>query len=108
MTETTLTGVLLDERVELTLTEVSEACATSTEWVVELVHEGVLEPLNDDRHAWRFSGYGLSRALAASRLRRDLGLNTAGVALALQMMAEIETLRAKLRHLQGGTDDGAL
>ena len=49
MPEKTLTGVILDERVELSLNELSRACSVSTEWIVELVGEGVLEPAGERR-----------------------------------------------------------
>ena len=48
--------------------------------------------------AWRFSGSALRRAATAQRLTRDLGLNAAGVALALDLLEEIETLRIRPNH----------
>ena len=94
----TLTGLVIDERVELTTVELCRACATSTDWVVELVHEGVLEVEGGDAEAWRFTGATLARAIRARRLQRDLDLNLPGVALVLELMDEIETLRLKLRR----------
>ena len=44
MTRKILSGTLLDEQVFLSLTEISHACSTRTEWIVELVEEGILEP----------------------------------------------------------------
>jgi len=96
----TLTGVLLDERYELTITELCRACAGSTEWVVELVHEGVLVPLDPQSAEWSFPGPSLRRARTAMHLQRDLGLNVAGVALALDMLDEIEALRARLQRFE--------
>lgn len=98
MSEKVLTGVVLDERVELTVRELSRACSSSTEWVLQLVDEGVLEPRGRDRHELRFTGASLSRALTAARLQSDLGLNLPGVALVLEMMDEIESLRARLKR----------
>ena len=100
MTQTTLTGVLLDEQAELSLTELSHACSTSTEWVIELVHEGVLEPVGRQPGQWRFSGSSLKRAHAAMRLQTDLKINLAGVALALDLIEEIESMRERLRRFE--------
>jgi chaperone modulatory protein CbpM len=100
MTQKTLTGVLLDERTELSLSELSRACSTSTEWVIELVHEGVLEPVGRQPKQWRFSGTSLKRAHAAMRLQTDLKINLAGVALALDLMDEIETMRERLHRFE--------
>lgn len=96
MTREPLTGVLLDERTELSVTELSRACRTSTEWVIELVDEGVLEPTGPEPGSWRFSGVSLKKAYAASRLQQDLEINLAGVALALELIEEIEALRERL------------
>ena len=46
---------------------------------------------------WRFSGTALRRTRLALRLERDLELNLAGVALALDLMEEVERLRQALR-----------
>jgi chaperone modulatory protein CbpM len=45
---------------------------------------------------WRFSGTALRRTRLALRLERDLELNLAGVALALDLMEEVERLRRAL------------
>jgi chaperone modulatory protein CbpM len=96
----TLTGIVLDERYELTVTEICRACYVSQEWVTELVAEGVLEPVAGKPGEWRFPGTSLARARTAMHLQRDLGLNIAGVALALDMLDEIEALRARLRRFE--------
>lgn len=101
MRNETLTGTLIDDRIELTITEICYACSCSTEWVIELVDEGVLEPVAGQRDDWRFAGTSLRRARAARRLQQDLGLNLPGVALALQMMDEMEALRSELERLAG-------
>lgn len=100
MKEITLTGVVLDEQTELSLTDLSQACSTSTEWVIELVQEGVLEPVGGQPKQWRFSGTSLKRAHAAMRLQTDLKINLAGVALALDLIEEIETMRERLRRFE--------
>jgi len=104
MKQKTLTGNLLDERAELSLKEISRACSTSTEWVIELVSEGVLEPVGREQEQWRFSGTSLLRARAAMRLQHDLDINVAGVALALDLIEEIETLRERLRRIETPTN----
>jgi chaperone modulatory protein CbpM len=92
------TGVIVEE-IELTLAEVSRGCAVHAEYVVELVHEGVLSPSGGEPPRWRFSGGSLRRVSTALRLQRDLGLNLAGVALAMQLLDEVSELRARLTNL---------
>jgi len=73
-------------------------------FIVELVEEGVLAPVGREPHHWRFSGIHMRRARVALRLQRDLGVNTAGAALALQLLDEVEELRARLRTMGGGKE----
>jgi chaperone modulatory protein CbpM len=100
---TTLTGQVLDDTIELTLIEITEACSLSTEQIVEFVEEGVLEPIGEEQSNWRFRGTCLNKARVAVRLQKDLGLNLAGVALALDLLSEIETLRLRLRLFETST-----
>ena len=99
MNQQPLNGVLLDETIELSLSELCTACARHTEWIIELVDEGILEPVGAERSQWRFPTVSLQRALTTSRLQNDLGINLAGVALALELLDEIDTLRARLCRL---------
>jgi chaperone modulatory protein CbpM len=92
-----LSAIILEEQTGLTLTEVCQACAVRVEFIVGLVDEGVLDPIGREPHRWRFNGTHLRRATVALRLQRDLGVNRAGAALALQLLDEIEILQARLR-----------
>jgi chaperone modulatory protein CbpM len=96
-----LTEIILDEQAQLTLAEVSRACAVHAERIVELVEEGVLTPIGSEPHRWRFTGVHMRRARVAVHLQVDLGINLAGAALALQLLDEIEDLRARLRAMGG-------
>jgi len=96
------TGVIvLEEQTGLSLIELSRACAVHAEFIVELVDEGVLIPQGREPHRWRFSGTHLRRATVALRLQRDLGINLAGAALALQLLDEVDALRARLQARGG-------
>lgn len=88
------TGVVLDESLTLTLTEVCEACGVEEAVVVEMVREGVAEPLEPGSRRWEFSGLAVARLRTAWRLQRDLHLNPAGAALALDLIEEIRRLEA--------------
>jgi chaperone modulatory protein CbpM len=95
------TGIVPEESTELTLDDVCRACAVQTEFIVELVEEGVVAPVGPEPQRWRFTYAHLRRVRVASRLQRDLGLNLAGAALALELLEEIEALRTRLRVLGG-------
>ena len=102
MKEKIVSGVLLDDECSLTLGELSRACAMHAEWVMELVEEGIIEPLGGDLAQWRFSPRALYRARTVRNLQRDLGVNLSGAALALELLEEIEALRARLRRFDPG------
>ena len=99
MTTRVTSGTLLDEGVYYSLEEVCRVCDSRTEWVIELVEYGILRPRGDSRSRWQFRGSCLHTAMRAQRLQRDLGLNLPGVALALELLDEIETLRSRLAML---------
>lgn len=96
-----LSGEVLDEQAELTLGELCRACQLSAEGVFDLVEEGVIEPLGRDPARWRFRGVSVRRVRCAQRLERDLRINVAGAALALDLLDELERLRARLRRFDG-------
>ena len=85
-------GVVLDRRTTFTLHEFSRACGVSQSLVVEMVNEGVIEPV-DPRTDWQFHGEALVRARRAVRLVQDLGVNWPGAALALDLLEQLERAR---------------
>ena len=95
---TRLMGYILEEQTELTLEDLCRACAAQPDLVIALVHEGVLHPLGAAPTQWRFTGVHMQRASVALRLQRDLGVNPAGAALALELMDELHALRAQLQQ----------
>lgn len=97
---TALAGKILEEEVELSLAELCRASQLPAERVIEWVHEGVIEPVGRRPESWSFRGVSLRRIRCARRLEADLGVNTAGIALALDLLDEIERLRARLGRLE--------
>ena len=100
LTNLQLTGFVLEDQTGLTLVEVCRACAVEPEMVIALVDEGLVAPSGAAPGEWRFTGVHMHRARVAVRLQRDLGVNTAGAALALQLLDELDSLRARLQVLE--------
>jgi len=94
-------GHVIEEASSFTLLELCQACGVEAEEVRVWVLEGVLEPVGQGPHDWCFAGSALSRARLATRLARDLEVNAAGVALALDLLDEIAELRSRLSQLRG-------
>jgi chaperone modulatory protein CbpM len=90
-----LSAEIFDDYTLLNVDELSRLCAVERTFIIQLVEEGVLEVI-EVTPEWRFSGRALRRARTASRLQRDLQINLPGVALALQLLDELEHLRRAL------------
>ncbi len=96
-------NIVMEDITELTVSDLCRACSTHTAMIVELVSQGVIEITSTaqslPQEEWRFTGVHLHRAKVAMRLHRDLGVNFAGAALALQLMDELQDVRIKLNSL---------
>lgn len=97
---TTLVGAILEEEVVLSIDEVCSASRVSTQRIVELAQEGIIEPIGGRPQSWRFRGVDLQRIRCARRLQEDLGVNTPGIALALDLLEELERLRERIGRLE--------
>ena len=91
-----LRGSVVEEEMELTTLELCRACHTSEQQIELWVFEGVLQPRGASRDSWRFGGDSLARIRVATRLMRDLELNTPGIALALDLLERIAELESRL------------
>jgi chaperone modulatory protein CbpM len=73
-----LAGTILEKEVVLSLSELCQATQVSAERVIELAHEGIVEPIGSGPESWRFRGVSLYRVRCAQRLKDDLGVNMPG------------------------------
>jgi chaperone modulatory protein CbpM len=91
-----LPGTLFDDSALLTVQDLSRMCSVDEHHIIEFVEEGVLNAVEYHREL-HFTGASLRRARLAVRLERDLELNLAGLALALDLMEELQQLRRELQ-----------
>ena len=95
-----ISGEILEEQGSLTLIEICQNCQTPEETIINLIEYGVISPLAGTRkNDWHFHQSALVRADKALRLKRDLNINNAGIALVLELMDEIKCLKTQLRGL---------
>ncbi len=87
---------IVEQEHELTIRDLCRICTVEREHIVGLVEEGIIEATRDSSGEWHFRGDSLRRARLALRLQRDLELNLAGVALAVELLEEREQLRRAL------------
>jgi chaperone modulatory protein CbpM len=90
-------GIVVEEEISFTFTQLSQACSGSADELLALVDEGVLGPRGTGPGDWVFDGHSLRTARTALRLVRELELGAAGAALVLELLAELEALRSRLR-----------
>ncbi|MDD2725532.1 MAG: chaperone modulator CbpM [Methylovulum sp.] len=95
------TGIVIEED-NLSLEQLCDACGVQTDWVISLVEESIIEPKGQGLSHWYFSGASLVRVRSAFRLQRDLGVNLAGIALALDLIEELDNLRAQIKKMGQG------
>ena len=90
------TSIILDENTNYTLQELSDLCSQSTELILEMIDEGMIVPAGSSPRQWRFGLREIHRVQTAQRLIRDLQINMAGAALALDLLEELEELRRQV------------
>lgn len=101
-----LAGAIVECDAPLSLQDLCRLCAADAERIAALVEEGILPGVAGPARDWRFGGEALRRARIALRLQRDLEIDLAGVALALDLLDEIEELRRRLHGADAWHDPG--
>jgi hypothetical protein len=95
-----ISGELMDEHIGLTLAELCQLCQLSAEEVQQFIDIGVIEPLSKPSEGWRFESTCVRKVKCAVKLQRDLGVNRAGAALALELIEELHRLRNRLKRYE--------
>ena len=91
-TEKTMVGQLLDDYDLLSIDELCRSCTVEVETITLLVDEGILDPVGTEVKHWQFTVSSLRRVRTAIHLQRDLGVNLAGAALALELLDRLAKL----------------
>ena len=82
------------------LDQLSRATGLELHEIRDLVEFGVFEPGGGSPDRWAFSGNTVVLARTAHRLRSHFEVNTAGLALALTYLQQIDELKAYIRLLE--------
>jgi chaperone modulatory protein CbpM len=93
-----LTGSVIGDEGVLALEELARACSAEAEWIVELVAVGVLEPQGTEASRWRFRAADLTCARRVARLQRDFGATIEAAAVMIDLLQQIDQLRARLKR----------
>jgi len=90
-----LYGEVLGDSDLVSVADLCRSCTVETQTISMLVAEGILEPRGSDFEHWRFSVSSLRRVKTVIHLQRDLGVNLAGAALALDLLDRIAELERR-------------
>ena len=90
---------VIDDDMSLSLIELCKACKGSEELISSWVFEGVLEPVGQQPQEWRFSGLAVRRARLAFAMAEEMEINESGIALALDLLDQIQLLEKKLTQI---------
>lgn len=90
-----LIGQVFGENDVISIADLCRCCMVETETVTTLVSEGILDPLDGDTGQWRFNVGSIRRVRTVVHLQRDLGVNLAGAALALELLDQIAELKRR-------------
>ena len=91
---------VLDDSITWGITEICTLCRVENELIHEMVNEGVLIPEGTSPETWRFNGMAIKRIQVTLRLQNDLRVNLPGAALVLDLLEELDELRALLGQLR--------
>jgi chaperone modulatory protein CbpM len=89
---------VVEEHVVFSLSTLIRASGADEAQVCSWVAEGLLHPQGLGPEKWRFSGAALRQARTAQRLARDFEIGPAAMALVLDLLADVDTLRRQLRN----------
>ena len=98
--ENTITGVLIEEATFFSFNEVCIKYHIPKELLQEMVEFGLFSNKTTQIQQLQLSQKDLQKIESAFRLHRDLGINLPGVALALELLEQIDKLNNELNILR--------
>lgn len=94
----TITAVIVDEQI--TYTKISQEFNIPESLLLEMEEQGLFKPILAANSQPVVNQQALNRIQAACRIHQDLQVNLPGVALALELLDELEVLRQQLAILE--------
>lgn len=84
----------------ITLEELCDICGIHVELIHDFISHDIVKPVDQTQEKWVFDLPQLRRIKTALRLQQDLEINLAGAALVLDLLDELEKLRAHAALLE--------
>jgi chaperone modulatory protein CbpM len=92
---TTVQSLVVEEHLVFSFAALCKASGADDAQVHGLVADGLLVPTGGGPNDWQFSGPSLLRARSALRLARELDISLHGAAIVMDLLAQIEMLKAR-------------
>jgi len=89
-----------EQVIYFTLEQFCHSVPMQQDQIIEIVHLGIVEPQGKVPNQWRFDVDMLASAKRAWRLHRQLELDWPGVAVALQLLQQVENLTQENQRLR--------
>ena len=104
--KTIVAGVLMDENTTFSFVEICQKCNISEDMLLYMIEHGLCNHQQIQVKNAKLDAKMFGRIQSASRLQRDLGINTPGVVLVLELLDDLERLRNELAILQRHVNRG--
>ncbi len=98
--QTIIAGILMDENTAISFVEVCQRCNISEDVLIDLMEQGIVNSPNHPLKNSHVDQATFKRIQSACRLLQDLGINSSGVVLILELLDELEQAHAELSILQ--------
>lgn len=95
-----IAGVIIEKSASLTLEELCHAIHVQPEIILQLVEYQLIRPEGETAADWRFDSLSLKRSKIAASFYHDLAINMEGIALALELLDQIEHLQQQIHILE--------
>ncbi|MCR9192413.1 MAG: chaperone modulator CbpM [Gammaproteobacteria bacterium] len=97
---TIVTGILVEDGATVSFFDFCQQYDIPEDVVLDMLEHGLIEDITSPDKHLVFEHEQTQRILSACRLHADLGINSPGVILALELMDELEELRQHVEMLQ--------
>ncbi|MFA6303212.1 MAG: chaperone modulator CbpM [Legionella sp.] len=95
-----ITGVIIEETVTYSVVEVCDRYHIPEQLVEEMIEHGLFDVPSNNVKTLVLHQKDLQKIESAMRLHQDLGINLPGVALALDLLEQLENLSKELDVLR--------
>lgn len=94
-----ISGVIIDDDQTISFTELCTASHADADFIEALIEQELIQPQGKSQADWRFDALCLRRSRLARSFHEELHVNMQGVALALDLLQQIQEMETQLAHL---------